>query len=1121
VSVAGSALLDGGLTVVPLGGAGATDGMQLNVLTTNGGLDVGALELSAPSGYTMRASGGILSIGFSLCTSGICWDGGAGTAFWTDAANWTGDALPGLNDLVFIALDSGSSVVLNGGTHSIAGLTTTAGNNLTIGGGSLTLTGTVTGSDGLVSSVLAGDLTLTGSGTLSANGRLEAPRFTQTGGTFNGAGDLFVSTEFSQTGGSHTGSGRTVLGNAITFAPGNYAFNRDFEIDGTLKHDAGTLTIAAGRTVMVDGTLDWTGESTIAGPGSLSMRAGATLNIGAIGGAGGRVLDGVTVNNAGSASYSGGSGGQLLLTGGSTIRNTGTFELDDNSFVAGDDGRFENAAGGTLLKNTGSGDAGFGGQIELANLAGGLIDVRAGRLVTQVMSANAGEIRLAAGSGFVLGGGTLVNAAGGLISGSGSLFAGGGLRNEGTLRPGGNGSIGTLTIAGALTQTDTGRIEAELQSGGALDRIDVSGTTLLDGVLQVTTLGGYTPADGTALDIVSAPSVENRGLTLDAPAGSNLRLAPGAMQVLFLNCSGVCWDGGAGTSDWLNADNWTGDVLPGLNDLVFITLAGGANVTLNAVPPVTVKGLTIGRDSALDLTGGTLNAPTTVQSGGTLTLSGGTLAFGPSLTNSGMINYGGGTMSGNVFTNNGTLNVGSGSAGNLTTTRLDNNGSIIVDTDTTFEFGSGGGMILANNGSVDVLSGTLSVLAHDTDLSGPGADSGAYTVASDATLRFRDAFRDFGPGSSITGPGDVEFTAFSGGIFNVNGGYNVSGKTRISGNTLVNFNRDATFGDLRVAGNIGGNGALTVANDLTWTAGSIGGSGRVIVVRGDTVLDGSNLALNGAVLNIGGSGRLDTDTQLALNSGSQLVVSDGASLGLGSNTSVGGTGSLVNRGTLEGTLGGGTSNVGVRLINDGNVQASAGNLGLTGGIGGGGSFVIGDDATMELGGDLPPDIFSRIGGAGTLSFAPGAVTVINQTFAARAGEPLGFSLRSGSTLTTPPTRGEISGADSGWTYLARSTTSGADTARFSLTLGAGTASIFVTFNVTPEVVVTPPVAVEVIKPLLRETVQPPKIDPPQPPKIDSPRPLASVDALSDIVTASGTQIEQPLRDFRASRLQCR
>ena len=56
-----------------------------------------------------------------------------------------------------------------------------------------------------------------------------------------------------------------------------------------------------------------------------------------------------------------------------------------------------------------------------------------------------------------------------------------------------------------------------------------------------------------------------------------------------------------------------------------------------------------------------------------------------------------------------------------------------------------------------------------------------------------------------------------------------------------------------------------------------------------------------------------------------------------------------------------------------------------------------------------------------------------------------------------------------------------------------------------------------------EVVKPPPPIPPVP-RIERPSApivLASVDELSDIVTASGSQIEQPLRDFRASRLQCR
>ncbi|MBP6194115.1 MAG: hypothetical protein KA451_06900, partial [Methyloversatilis sp.] len=998
-------------------------------------------------------------------------------------------------------------------------------------------------SDGVVSETSGGGGNFNNSGTLAKTGGTGISGFASLarfnnldGGTVDsGAGTGTINL---QTQGAHAGV-FNIVGNGVQFNAGAHSFANGATINGGANFSGAVIstgnasfngpvnlsggTINAGGTLALNGGLNWGRQATISG-GTLNLASGSvsTLNANSVGGH--LVLSGVTVNNAGTVNYLS-DGRSLLLNDGSVLNNTGRFNFASDGVVSetsGGGGNFNNS--GTLAKTGGTGISGFASLARLVDQDGSYRG-ESGTLQLASLGNLNGLMHIAAGA-------TITTASGltntGSIEGSGTLnVSGGTLVSSGVVRPGGGGQIGRLTLLGDFTQTSTGRLETEFTgtSSNQFDVLDVSGNTLLDGVLEVQALGTAAPTEGMQLAVVIAGgSLDAGALRLSAPNGVTTRTLRNSLSLGYTTCNvGICWDGGAGSQLWTDAANWTGDLLPGVNDLVFITLAGGADVMLNAIPITTVAGLTIGNANSLTLTGGSLNVSdrTTVQSGGTLNLNGGNLNIGNTLLNNGILNYAGGTMSGNVFSNNGTLNVGSGSAGNLTTTRLDNNGSIIVDTDTTFEFGNGGGMILANNGSVDVRSGTLSVLAHDTDLSGPGADSGAYTVDSGATLRFRDAFRDFGPGSSITGPGDVEFTAFSGGLFNVNGTYAVSGETRISGNTLVNFNRDATFGDLRVAGNIGGNGTLTVTDDLNWTAGSIGGSGRVIVAGGDTILDGSSLALNGAVLNIGGSGLLDTGTQLALNSSSRLIVSDGASLGLGSNTSVGGTGSLVNRGTLEGTLGGGTSNVGVRLINDGNVQASAGNLGLTGGIGGGGSFVIGDDATMELGGDLPPDIFSRIGGAGTLGFAPGTMTVINQTFAARAGEPLGFSLRNGSTLATQPAGGEISGADSGWTYLARGTTSGADTARFSLTLGAGTASIFITFNVTPEVTITPPVAVVVITPLLRETVQPPKIDPPQPPKIDSPRPLASVDALSDIVTASGTQIEQPLRDFRASRLQCR
>jgi filamentous hemagglutinin family protein len=1521
LSVGGSATIDGTLIVEDAGNSRGA--ITIDIVTAGGGISGAFSTISAPvTGYTTSIVGNSmkLSYGAVACINGgICWDGGAGTNRWTDAANWTGDLLPSTNSLVFINLAGSHNVVLDSGDHTIASLSTTGGNNLAITGGTLTLSG-VSGNGSGLASTMAGDLTLGGTGALVANSALNATRFMQGGGSFSGSGTLNVSTLFAHTGGTHGGSGRTVLGNAITFAPGNYAFSRDFEIDGTLNHSAGTLSIASGHVVDIDGTLNWNAGATIAGPGTLNLRTGSTANINDSLGGGFHTLSAVTVNNAGTVNYAvaagnsrellindgtvfnntgrfnftgdnvvtenSGNGGnfnnagtlaktagtgssgfaslarfnnldggtvnsgtgtlliqtagnhagvfnlagnnvrfngstqtfangsvlrgtsnfngatiradgnltidgtlnwssgttitnagnagtltvlgtstlnindtlgggfhtlsavtvnnagtvnyavaagnsrELLINDGTVFNNTGRFNFTGDNVVtenSGNGGNFNNA--GTLAKTAGTGSSGFASLARFNNLDGGTVNSGTGTLLIQTAGNHAGVFNLAgnnvrfngstqtfangsvlrgtsnfngatiradgnltidgtlnwssgttitnsgnAGTLTVLGTSTLnindslgggfhtlsgvtVNNAGtvnyavaagnsrellindgtvfnntgrfnftgdnvvtensgnggnfnntgtlaktagtgssgfaslarfndqggsyradsgtlllaslgtlsgtmhiadgarilagtngltstGTIEGSGTLdLAGGTLVNRGILRPGGTGAIGRLTVLGDVTQMTDGRIEAEFAgtATGRYDVLDVRGNTLLDGVLQVQALGSAAPTEGMQLALVTATgTLDTSALRLQAPGnGYSVRNLGSSLSLGYTACNAgaICWSGGGSNSDWFNVLNWTGGIVPGSNgrvgDLVFINLAGGANVVLNAAPPVTIAELTIGKANSLTLTGGVLTTQkTTVNSGGTLSLNGGTLNFGSGLTNdgsnllnNGTINYDGGSIGGNVFTNNGRLNVLPGSS-NLTTTRLNNNGSIVVDaSDGTFEFGSGGGMILANNGSVEVSRGTLSVLAHDTDASGPGADSGAWSVDSGATLRFRDAFRDFGPTSSVTGAGDVEFTAFSGGAFNINGAYNVTGTTRISGNTLVNFNHNATFKQLDIAGNVGGSGTLNVLDGLNWTAGTLSGAGRSVVVGDRAQLNGDNLVLDGARLTVAGSGLIGTGTQLAMNGNAQIIVSDGATLSLGSNSAIVGSGSLVNRGTLEGTIGGGSSNVGVLLSNLNVVKASNGSLGLTGGIAdtGTGSFDIGAGATMELGGDLPSDIFDRISGTGTLSFSPTSVPVINRTFATQGGSPFNFSLHPGAVLSGAPLNGSINGQAAGWVYTANTGYNGTDSARFTLSLDndRGMAVFNVRFNVNSPSLVPPQVVLDRVIP--PEVVKPPPPIPPVPriERPSAPTVLASVDELSDIVTASGPQIEQPLRDFRASRLQCR
>ncbi|WP_157256642.1 hypothetical protein [Methyloversatilis discipulorum] len=921
--------------------------------------------------------------------------------------------------------------------------------------------------------------------------------------------------------GSHQGT-LNIVGDNVAISGGTQQFTDGSVINGTLNLTGGIVDIADGGALNITGTLNWTGSSTLTG-GTLNLLAGATANIDGRASGGHLVLDGLTVNNAGTVHYSAGTY-QLLVNNGAEFNNSGRFNFATDGNVvenAGFGGTFNNS--GTVAKTGGTGSSGFATRVRLAD-DGGSYRADTGTLNVSSLTALSGRMDIASGARIVASAGGLTST--GTIAGSGTLDLGGGtLTNRGVLQPGGAGSVGTFNVVGALTQGAAGRIEVDFSgtAAGQYDVVAATGSTLLDGVIAIQALGSAQPVEGMQLEVVrSGGTLSVDTLQVNAPlSGYTTQASGGTLRIGFTQCTvGICWDGGAGTGNWLDAANWTGDVLPGLTDLVFINLASGADVALNAVPSVTIGGLTIGNGNALTLTGGVLNAPTTVLSGGTLTLDGGTLDFGSGLSNAGTINLSGGALMGTQLDNSGLFAVSSATS-RTDIDRFINTGTVRVDVDGVFTLGQDGESF-ANNGTVDVASSsTLVIAADDIDGAGAQGDTGQYLVASGSTLVFEDAVRDFNNGSRISGAGDVNF---DGGDYDINGIYAVGGTTRVSSNTLVSFNSTASIGSLELAGTVDGNGALNIANDLNWTGGTIAGTGRNVNVGGDTTMNGSGLSLAGARLNITGDGVVDAGTSLALSGGAQVIVGSGATLGIGSGASIGGSGSLVNRGTLEGTVGGGSSNIGVLLSNFGEVSASSGNLGLTGGIAntGAGSFVIGADATMELGGDLPPDIFDRIGGAGTLSFSPTSQPVINRSYAAQGGTPFSFSLRSGAVLTGLPQNGTVGGEAAGWIYTANAGFNGTDSARFTLSLGSGTAVFNISFAVTSEPAVTQPQVQVIATTLLPEVFQPPRIVlPSTPPQVSAPINVASVDALSDIATASGPQFDQPLRDFRASRLQCR
>ncbi|MFX6641197.1 hypothetical protein ABTG91_19945, partial [Acinetobacter baumannii] len=88
------ATLGGTLAVTQLAGYQPA-ALQTDIVSANT-LSGSFASVTLPSGYSTLTVGNrhVLSYAGAIC-GGVCWDGGAGTLLWTDAANWTTDLLPG------------------------------------------------------------------------------------------------------------------------------------------------------------------------------------------------------------------------------------------------------------------------------------------------------------------------------------------------------------------------------------------------------------------------------------------------------------------------------------------------------------------------------------------------------------------------------------------------------------------------------------------------------------------------------------------------------------------------------------------------------------------------------------------------------------------------------------------------------------------------------------------------------------------------------------------------------------------------------------------------------------------------------------------------------------------
>jgi hypothetical protein len=398
----------------------------------------------------------------------------ASTATLEGAGNiYVGYASPGgLNNQGMITANTSGQALITSG----AGTLTNTGTVSATGGGIMTLGGVWTNSGTLNET----SSTLNLAGTFSKVGTV-----TRTAGTINITGTANLS------------------GGTLAFTATTGSFNL---MGGTVEN--ATLTSAGGATLLLPASTSGTLANVKLGT-NFSIPASATLYVEQ-----GLNLNGfnVTLNSTSASSatiYFEALSGETTgpsVTGTGSILLAGTAPAN-NIFYAYDYLHPTTIGSGVSVEGLGNiyvGYAAPGGLINsgtiFASASGGTLTISGAGALT-----NKGIINIASGATLAITSTGWTNATGGTITGVGKLAAN--VSNSGVIQAG-SPLFGTLTITGNLVQSATGSIKVEIggSASSSFNKLVVTGSATLAGILDIYTVSGYTPTAGTSFSVVSFAS---------------------------------------------------------------------------------------------------------------------------------------------------------------------------------------------------------------------------------------------------------------------------------------------------------------------------------------------------------------------------------------------------------------------------------------------------------------------------------------------------------------------------------------------------------------------------------------------------------------------------------------
>ena len=982
--------------------------------------------------------------------------------------------------------DSGNSIVVNaGGSGSVISISDLnlydSAPSINVADGAqdadLTISGGISGSS--LNKYGAGKLVLSGSsltynaGTFVNAGTVQVGAGGTTGmlpgnvSVASGASVVFNRSNDATYSGAVTGSGSlSKAGNGVLTLTG------DSNPLGGTTVSAGTLSIGAGSTagslagnITNNAALRFnrsdalTYGAAVSGTGSLTKQGNGTLTL-----SGANTYSGATTVSAGTLALTGSlsSSSALTVASGATLSGTGT------------------ATGALSLSGTANGTLTLG-SVTVANggvLTPGSAGVGSLTMSSLTFGATAGDVatvNLGIASGAVTSGLRVTGALSTLGGDSSVTFAFGSALS--TLSQGSyqlidltggsfNGSLSSFGWSG----TKGGRQDLAFSSLGGVIYLDVTNSSpIWNGTsTQWSATGAWDPeGGGDALTFEPADTVRFEGagsgvveLTADvAPASVTVNSETTDYTFSSANGSGITGTGilvksGGSTLTLASANSFSGGVTLSAGGLRVgddaalgsgtLALNGGVFAASDASARSLSNAVTLGGDMTLGAAG---SGALTVSGNVDLTGSVRVLAVDSDVTLSGVVSNGGLTKSGNATL---TLSGVNTFAGALTVAAgtLDISGSGQLGSGTYTQGIANAGVLRFSSSSNQTLSGVLSGVgslaksgAGVLTLSAANTFSGKTTVTGGAISVAADSGLGAAPGSAV-----ADQLTLDGGELRVTG----SGQT-LSANRGITLgssggvirNSSGSNSALVVAGNISGNGGLTLWSTGDTSASGGGDGGQGLRLTGSNTFVGDVTIRSGLVTL--GSSFGDAANRIVLNGGGLLDNSTGATLAR--TLEVQGSSLFRTYGSTNTTVSGRLTGSGTLRRTDGGTMTFTGDLsGFTG--------TIAHDVSMTT--TLSGSAAGFGAGAvfsiptGTLEFASGrmgsgTVSVSGGTLRWATGNTDAVAVRVAGGTSTLNTNGNNAGVSalSSTSSSANLTKSG--TGRLSL---AGGTAAFTTLNVT-------------------------------------------------------------------------